>query len=52
MEVGMWRETVMGSHTSFMPPVAGDMGPEAVSGLYTEGQLPMALVERGWQDAL
>lgn len=48
----MWREAVMGSHTSFMPPVAGDAGPEAVSGPCTKRQLPMALVEGGWQDAL
>lgn len=42
----------MGGHTSFVPPVAGDAGPGAVSGPRTECQLPMALVEEGWQDAL
>lgn len=52
MKVGMWRETVIGSHTGFMPPVAGDMGPEAVSRPCTERQLPMALVEGSWQGAL
>lgn len=37
----------MGSCTSF--PVAGDVGPGAVSGASTEGQLPVALVEGGGQ---
>lgn len=52
MEAGMWRKAVMGSHSSFMPPAAGDTGLEAVSGPCTERQLPMALVEGGWQDTL
>lgn len=42
----------MGGHTSFMPPVAGDMGPGAVSGPCTERQLPVAPVEGSWQDSL
>lgn len=51
-EAGHGEEEMTGSCTSFLPAVARDVGPGAISGPCTEHQLPMALVEGGWQDAL
>lgn len=42
---------MLGSHTSFMAPVAGAMGPGFISGSCGECRLPVALVEGGGQDA-